>query len=226
MPRIGSKRHGSSPFTLIEMLCVIAVIAILAAMLMPALAQTRSSGRRASCINNLNQMGKASYLYVKDNNLSFPTKQVSGWYWISNWLGKTGTVMKLEAELRPLNEHLDDNWQIAECPTEAGKKLYDANGASYGGNSGFTRNSLGAPNGAWAIGPIARLAAVNNPGRMAMIWEQFAYTVTRKGASGPTMFVHYPSLRYGMVMVDGSARFEDVVHNESFGDTWTSDNDL
>lgn len=62
--REGGQRHTG--FTLVELLVVIAVIAMLTALLLPVLAQAREGVRRTACLSNLRQLANAHHLYVQD----------------------------------------------------------------------------------------------------------------------------------------------------------------
>ena len=67
------KEHDDNRgFTLIELLVVIAVIAILAALLLPALSRAKASAKRATCLSDLRQISLGLHLYAADNGDSLP----------------------------------------------------------------------------------------------------------------------------------------------------------
>ncbi|HXJ71206.1 MAG TPA: DUF1559 domain-containing protein, partial [Candidatus Dormibacteraeota bacterium] len=72
----------------------IAIIAILAAMLLPAVSRAKESGRRISCLNNLRQLSLAAQLYVDENHGIYPP-HYSSVRWPDRFFDDYGRNLKL-----------------------------------------------------------------------------------------------------------------------------------
>jgi prepilin-type N-terminal cleavage/methylation domain-containing protein len=70
--RVSTERGG---FTLIELLVVISIIALLMAILMPALARVKKQAKAVACQANLKQWGTIFAMYTDDNNGYFPERR-------------------------------------------------------------------------------------------------------------------------------------------------------
>jgi prepilin-type N-terminal cleavage/methylation domain-containing protein/prepilin-type processing-associated H-X9-DG protein len=78
----GPARHSNSEggFTLIELLTVIAVIALLMAILLPALNRAKAQAKRIKCANNLRQLYAGIKMFANDNDGKLPVHE-NWWLW-------------------------------------------------------------------------------------------------------------------------------------------------
>ena len=72
---MSSVARGRAGFSLVELLIVLAVIAILASLLLPALSRAKDNARRIACVSNLRQMGMAFSVYRDENDGRFPDRR-------------------------------------------------------------------------------------------------------------------------------------------------------
>ena len=104
------RRRGA--FTLIELLVVVAIIALLVALLLPALSGARAQAKKTKCQANLRSIGHAVQFYLNDNRDTYPDAQFYGclgYIGRSPWHGPLGS--QIPESQRPMNRYfaVEDN---------------------------------------------------------------------------------------------------------------------
>jgi prepilin-type N-terminal cleavage/methylation domain-containing protein/prepilin-type processing-associated H-X9-DG protein len=150
-------------FTLIELLVVVSIIALLIAILLPALGQARQSARQIQCLSNARQLGFGVFAFATENDQDLPTH--SSW---SNWVGPKGNTGKYNSnrsgfshetginEVRPINPYIE-SVELSACPADTGDPLQNIDSAylaygnsfliQWGGPNFGVATVSGKPNG-------------------------------------------------------------------------------
>jgi prepilin-type N-terminal cleavage/methylation domain-containing protein/prepilin-type processing-associated H-X9-DG protein len=147
----GHWRTARPGFTLIELLVVVAIIAILAAMLLPALSQARNRAWRLQCSSQLRQLGLGVTLFATDHEDRFPaaahyvsdTRQLAWDTWIHKYIGGNAPDSQLNIALVPTVFAP----KIEKCPADRMPTLESDpqwGWVNYGLRRTYAMNSVGA----------------------------------------------------------------------------------
>lgn len=149
-------RTRRAAFTLIELLTVIAIIAILAYMILPSLSRAREMARRTSCLSNMKQLGLGVMQYTQDYDERLPIAAVGsagegkgGWVYYSKF-GSGSTDPMFDPSQGAIYPYIKSK-QVYVCPD-------DSNGQTFGNS--YSINSCAVISGNTASGLVGSKSLV------------------------------------------------------------------
>ena len=154
--RACDRARAKNRFTLIELLVVIAIIAILFAMLLPALGQAKESAKRITCMSNLKQWGVGLHGFKNDHNqrlLTTPIHYGTAPYPQVMYLAEgTGALETLTGEMNveSINSYIGypvaiENWPANMAATTVDpRSIFFCPSADPGNWAGYWGNTVGA----------------------------------------------------------------------------------
>jgi prepilin-type N-terminal cleavage/methylation domain-containing protein len=111
-----SPRRSAAAFTLIELLTVIAIIGILAAILIPTVSAVREKAKQVQCSSNVRDWGRAIMMYAAENKNRYAIRDGNG-YWYQYSTSASNTVYGTYFGLKR-----GDYAGVSGCPVQATKE--------------------------------------------------------------------------------------------------------
>lgn len=134
--------HARRGFTLVELLVVMAVVAILAGLLFAALGGVRERGQSAQCLSNLRQLAAANVAYASENGGRYvfaqDTTNTIRWHGVRASGGEA-----FDPQTGPLARYLGGEGRVKECPAlrgalgEAESAFNESGAGGYGYNAAY-----------------------------------------------------------------------------------------